>query len=279
MGLLDELEQEAQRRRAEAAAGAAVREDRDRIWAEQLAPAMRELAAYLEKLTAQLGFVKRRMRFDYELPGYGAVVAYAEPQFQLRSTPARATHEISLEFAAQVASEECPVLEVEGVTRVRTLSTAFQQRRLSGLQEARKNANGEQVGGRFQARGRVPLRVVVNADQETCVARVQFENMEGFGSTARVLQPAQLTAELFDALGRFIAREDLDFARERLPEDVRAQLRSRIERDQLKRDWEHKLARDLREDEARVLATMARGSRPGSLLGRLRLGARRLLRR
>src|SRR5690606_35711073 len=108
VGLLDELEQEAQRRRAEAAAGAAVREDRDRTWAEQLAPAMRELAAYLEKLTAQLGFVKRRMRFDYELPGYGAVVAYAEPQFQLRSTPARATHEISLEFAAQVASEECP---------------------------------------------------------------------------------------------------------------------------------------------------------------------------
>src|SRR5690606_25717657 len=110
-GLLDELEQEAERRRAEAAAQAAAHGDREQAWNQQLAPAVASLAAYLEKLTAHLGFLKRRARFEFQLPGYGPVVAYADPEFQLKSTPARATHEITLEWVAQVASEECPALD------------------------------------------------------------------------------------------------------------------------------------------------------------------------
>lgn len=277
VGLLDELEQEAERRRAEQAGDAAAREGRDKVWADQLGPAMRALAEYLEKLTANLGYLKRRARFAYELPGYGPVVAYADPEFQLRSTPAQRSHEISLEYFAQVATEECPNIEVEGLTRVRTLSGAFQQQRLSGMQDARKNANGEPVAARFQARGRIPLRIVVNADQETCVARMQLHNMEGFGASTRSFTPDQLTPELFDALGRFLARDDLDFARERLPDAMRQQLRSRIERDQLKRGWEEKLAVQLKDDEARVRAVMAGGG--SSFADRIARGVRRLLRR
>ena len=279
MGLLDELEQEAERRRAEQAQGAVARENREQVWAEQLAPAMRALADYLEKLTANLGFLKRRPRYAFEIPAYGPVIAYADPEFQLRSEATRGSHEICLEFAAIVAPEECPLIEVEGPTRVKALDGAFQQRRLSGMHDARKNANGEPVAARFQARGRIPLRIVVSADAPTCVARMQLQNMEGFGNSSRTLAPAQVTPELFDALGRFITREDLAFARERLPDDMRQQLRSRIEREQLKRDWEQKLARQLEDDEARVLATMAGAARPGSLLGRLGLAARRLVRR
>ena len=277
MGLLDELEQEAERRRAEAAAQAAARGDREQIWTEQLAPAMRSLADYLEKLTANLGFLERRTRFDYQIAGYGPVVAYADPGFTLKSAPTKIAHEITLEWTAQVAPEECPVVDVEGVARVKALQGLFQNHRLSGLVESRKNANGEPVAARFQARGRVPLRIHVHADLESCVARMQMLNMEGFGTSSRSFGAEQLNAELFDALGRFIAREELEFAREPLSDDLRRQLRSRIERDQLKREWEQKLSRKLEEDEARVLATMSPGARSGSLLGRLRLAALRLV--
>lgn len=277
MGLLDELEQEAERRRAEAAAQAAAHGDREQAWNQQLAPAVASLAAYLEKLTAHLGFLKRRARFEFQLPGYGPVVAYADPEFQLKSTPARATHEITLEWVAQVASEECPALDIEGTARIKALQATFQAHRLTGLVEARKNANGDPVAARFQARGRVPLRLQVLAEQDSAVARMQFTNLEGFGSSGRSFAAGQLTPELFDALGRFITREQLEFGREDLPEDLRKQLRTRVERDQLKREWEQKLARQLKEDEARVLAVMAPGVRAGSLLGRIRLAALKLV--
>ena len=269
MGLLDELEQEAERRRTETAKVEADREAKDVLWRDKLCPAIETLAAYLKKLTEQLAFLKRRTRVTYTLAGYGDVVAYVEPVYELRHTPGTSQHEIQLDFGAQIASEECPTLDVEGVGKVRAVSSVFQQHRVATVGEARKNATGETIAQRFQARGRIPLRLLVNADRETGVAKLSFLNFEGLSSTTRVFAPDLLTDELFDALGRFIARDELSFAQESLGDDLRRQLQSKIQRDQLKREWEGKLARQIGEDEAQVLSYMSPAGKAGSMLGRL----------
>lgn len=277
MGLLDELEQEAERRRSEEARNEAEREARDAVWREKLRPAMESLADYLKRLTEQLAFLKRRMRVTYPLSGYGDVVAYIEPQFEFRNTPGKTQHEITLDFGAQIASEECPNLEVEGMGKVRALSNTFQQNRVGGMLEPRKNANGDVIAARFQARGRIPLKLVVTADRDSGVARMNFVNFEGLANTSRSFAPDLLNEQLFDALGRFIAREETTFAQESVADEVRRQLQSKLQRDQLKREWEGKLARQLGEDEAKVLSYMGSGGRPGSMFGRLALAARKLV--
>jgi hypothetical protein len=276
MGLLDELEQEAERRRSQEAQAEANRDVRDAIWREKLCPSMDALAAYLKKLTEHLTFLKRRSRVTYPLNGYGEVVAYVEPQFEFRDAPAKTQHEISLEFGAQIASEECPNLMVEGLGKVRALSNVFQQYRIGGMTEPQKNANGDVTAARFQARGKIPLKISISADRDTGVARMQFLNFEGLTTTTRSFAPDLLNEALFDALGRFIAREENSFAQESLADDVRRQLQSKFQRVQLKRDWEGKLSRQLGEDEATVLSHMS-GASPGSVIGRLRLAALKLI--
>lgn len=277
MGLLDELEQEAGRRRDAEAQGDAEREARDVLWREKLRPAMIELAAYLKKLTEHLVFLKRRTRVAYPLPGYGDVVAYVEPQFVFRDEPAKTQHEITLEFGAQIASEECPNIEADGLAKVRALSGVFQQHRLGGMTEPRKNANGDVIAARFQARGKIPLKLSVTADRDSGVARMSFVNFEGMGPSTRSFAPDLLDEALFDALGRFIARDENSFARESLGADVRRQLQSKIQQDQLKRGWEDKLSRQLADDEAKVLSYMGSSGKPGSALGRMVLAARKLI--
>jgi hypothetical protein len=277
MGLLDELEQEAERRRNEEAKVVADSEARDTVWRDKLSPAMESLAEYLKKLTGQLAFLKRRTRVTYPLAGYGDIVAYVEPVFELRHTPGKTQHEIQLDFGAQIASEECPNVDVEGASRVRALSGVFQQHRIANQGETRKGPTGEAIGARFQARGRIPLRLTVNADRDGGVARLAFVNFEGLGNSSRSFAPDLLTDELFDTLGRFIAREETSFAQESLGDDVRRQLQNKIQRDQLKREWEGKLSRQIGEDEAKVLSYMGSAGRPGSVLGRIALAARKLV--
>jgi hypothetical protein len=278
MGLLDELEQEAERRRNEEAKAEAEREARDALWREKLRPAMEQLAGYLRKLTEQLTFLKRRTRVVYPIAGYGDVVAYIEPLYEFHDTPAKSQHEITLDFAAQVAPEECPNLEVEGISKVRALNSLFQQHRIGGMAEPRKNPAGEVVAARFQARGKIPLKLAISADRDGGIARMQFQNFEGLGASSRSFAPELLDEKLFDALGRFIARDEASFAQESLGEDLRRQLQSKIQRDQLKREWENKLSRQLADDEAKVLSYMGgAGANPGSMLGRVVLAARRLI--
>lgn len=277
MGLLDELEQEAERRRSEEAKTEADREAKDALWREKLRPSMEALAEYLKRLTEQLAFLKRRTRVAYPLSGYGDVVAYVEPQFEFRNTPGKTQHEITIDFGAQIASEECPNLEVEGMSKVRALGNTFQQNRIGGMLEPRKSPNGDIIAARFQARGRIPLKLVITADRDGGLARMSFVNFEGLANTSRSFAPDLLNEQLFDALGRFIARDEMTFAQESVAEDVRRQLQTKLQRDQLKRDWEGKLSRQIGEDEAKVLSYMGSAGKPGSVLGRLALAARKLV--
>jgi hypothetical protein len=278
MGLLDELEQEAARRRDDEAKAEAERELRDSVWREKLGPGMERLAAYLRKLVETLTFLKRRTRVVYPLSGYGDVVAYVEPQYEFRDVPAKTQHEITLEFGAQVAPEESANLEVDGASRVRALNSLFQQSRLGGMADARKNASGEVTAARFQARGRIPLKLTINADRDSGVVKMQFQNFEGLAHSTRSFAPDLLDDKLFDALGRFIARDETSFAQESLGEDLRRQLQHKIHHDQLKREWENKLSRQLAEDEAKVLSYMGGAvGRPGSMLGRVVLAARKFI--
>ena len=277
MGLLDELEQEAERRRQEEAKAEAEREARDAMWREKLRPSMAALAAYLKKLTDNLTFLKRSIRLVYTLPNYGDVVAVIEPVWTLRDEPGKNQHEITVECVAAVSSEESAVVEAEGLGRVKALANLFQTHRLGGPQEPRKNANGDVMAAKFQARGKIPLSVRIVADKDSGVARMTFVNYEGLNTTTRTFAPEAMTDEMFDALARFIAHEDMNFAREKVDDDVRRHLQTQIQRAQLKREWENKLSRQLAEDEAKVLSYMGAGSSPGSMLGRLRLAARRII--
>jgi Arc/MetJ family transcription regulator len=277
MGLLDELEQEAERQRALQTQLAVERESREQHWNEQLLPAMRRLDDYLQRLTRNLAYLKKRARTVYGLPGYGDVVATIEPNFVLQSAPATSSYDITLEGLATVVSDECPVVLCDNPGRVRSVSAVLHQHHLTGISDARKDANGEVQSARFQAKGRIPLHMAAHADVDSGQLRIVFQNFEGLGSSSRTFAADDLDDALFDALARFITREETTFAQEAVGDEVRRQLKSRIQRDQMKRQWEDKLSRQLDEDEAKVIASLDPSLRPGGLLGRLRLISRRLI--
>lgn len=276
MGLLDELEQEALRRRNAESGEEAERQAREVHWREQLQPAAIRLGEYLGKFAATLTAAERRIRLVYPVPGYGDVVAFGEAPFECRVTPGQAQHEIEFSFAAQASPEESTLVVAETPGKVRLVNSLLQQHHLSGLHDVSKNANGEVVSGRFQARGRIPVKVQVLAAAESGNLRMNFTNVEAFGNAQRIFTADALNDELFDTLGRYLLRQNAGFSREQVGADVRRQLQTQVQRDQVRREWEAKLALQLREDEARVKSLMAASASPSAFIGRVGGSLRRL---
>jgi hypothetical protein len=277
MSLLDELEQQAQREREEQSLATASRQERERYWKEHLLPAMQSLDAYLQRLTGNLSFLKRQIRVKYPVPGYGDIVADIEPAFSLESTPAPSSYDIVLEGVAVVATDACPVVECDTQARVRSVSGVLQQQKLGGMTEIRRSPDGgDPLAARFQARGRISLLLQVHADVGSGQARISFQNFEGFTQSARSFNAEQLNAELFDALGRFIMREQTGFAQEALDEDVRRRLQARLRRDRQKRQLEQKLQRQFRGDQQELTETLDPPLRPNGFMSRLRALSQRL---
>lgn len=278
MGLLDELEKEAARLQ-NAGDGDDVQRERVAAWEEQLKPAVERFGDYLTRLAATLSAARRRIRLVYPIAGYGDAVAFGEAPFECRVTPAATQVEIEFSFAAQVSPEESTLVVADTPGKVRLVNGLLQNHHLSGLHDVTKNANGDVVSGRFQARGRVPVKVHGIATLESGQLKLTLANVEAFGTLQRSLTADALTEETFDALGRYLLRENPYFGREKVGADVRRQLQSQVQRDQIRREWEAKLTVQLQEDEKRVVSLMAASASPGAFVRRMSGAISRLFQR
>ena len=263
MGLLDDLEQEAQRRKATLDEAERLKAEREGVYKTQLEPGMQKLYEYLSKLTTNLGFLKPKIAVRHELPGYGTVVAYYEHEYDLRiNTQSPTSKEITLNFHAAIASDECPLVEVQGAPKIKATIAIFQKYRLGNTGEVKKDENGEVASATFRPRGKLPLNTVLAADADSGQVRVSFTNFDSLGVQAKTFAPAQFNEQLFDEIGRFLARDQSSLFREALPDDYRKQLQQKIQQENLKRKWESKIALQQKEDIEKL-------KREQSLKGRL----------
>jgi hypothetical protein len=284
VGLLDELEQQAQQRKANADDAGKRKSEREEIFRTQLDPGMTALHDFLGKLVANLKILQPKKQLHYALAGYGDIVGYIEHDYDLKVTPQPASKEITLSFPCVIASEECPTIEVLSANKVRTVASAFQRYHLGGgMQDPKKEGNGEIVSARFNARGKIILQATFFADADSALVKTTFVNFDALGTATKTFPPGQLKAEFFDDIGRYIMREPSNLFQEDLPDSYRVHLRSKIQQDEMKRKWESKISQvqqqeldKLKREQSlagkfsKLIGTDKPGAEGGGLLGKLK---------
>lgn len=273
MGLLEELEREAQERGIASDDVARRKSARNDAWRAELEPALDQLHAYLSELIVKVRHLKPRAPLRYHVPGYGEIAAYIEHEYRLDDARMPSSREITLDYSCAIATDECPTVEIEGVSRVRAVSGFFQRHRIGGMLGPRKDASGELVAATFRAKGRIALSAKFHADAESAQLRMTFVNFDGFGTTTRPVPGTEVNARLFDEIGRFLLREPNSLLREDLPEAYRRELKSKVQQLEMKRRWEIRIA-DAREAELAALRRAHTASgRIGGMLDHLRNAA------
>lgn len=279
MSLLDDLEQEAQRRKASVDDAERARQQREEVYRTRLEPGMVALHDYLSKLTGNLAIIRSSKIFTLPIPGYGEVVFQVEHEYDLKLQSQHTAKEIRLAFPCVVRSEECPMIEVLGASKVKAVAGAFQRLRLGGLVSNRKDASGEVIAATFRAKGRISADATFFADAESAQVRMSFVNFDQIGGTrTKTVSADQFNDAIYDEIGRYLVREPNALFREALPEDYRKHLRTKVQQAELKRRWEMQIAERQREELAKIEREQSLGGKlskaidqiSGGLLGKLR---------
>ncbi len=273
MGLLEELEQEAQKLKVSTDDVERRKMEREEVFKTQLDPAMNALYEYLTKLVGSLKVLQPKKALRFELGGYGEIVGYVAHEYDLQVTSQPGAKEIRLGFPCHVASDECPTVEVTGANKVRSLAGAFQRYHLGGLLAPKKDASGEVVSATFKAKGKIMLSASFTADVDSAMAKISFTNFDQLGVVTKTVPPAQLGDGLFDEIGRFLTREPNTLFREALPEAYRLQLRSKVQQEEIKRKWESKISSQQQADLSRLRREHSVGGKLGKLVGQDRAAA------
>ncbi len=242
MGLLDDLEQEAQRRKATLEAAARQKAEGESIYKTRLEPAMQALYDFVARLVKNLEFLKPKVPQKFAIAGYGEVVGFIEHDYDLKLDAQQLSKQITLAVTCTVATDQCPAVELQGGPKIKAMMVSFQKYRLAGLAETtKKDENGEASAAVFRARGKIPMTAVITADAESPGVRMTFTNFDAFGTVTKVVPPEQFGDALFDNLARYIAREPSALMREELPDELRKQLQHKVQQEQIRRKWEAKM--------------------------------------
>jgi len=268
VGLLDELEQEALKRKANADDAAKLKAEREEIFRTKLDPSMVALFEYLTKLITSLKVLQPKKQLRYNLIGYGEIVGYVEHEYDLKVEQQADSKEITLSFPCLVANEECPTVEVNGASKVSTVAGAFQRFHLGGLMDPKKDVSNQVVSAKFKAKGRITLSAIFSADVDSAVVKMQFINFDSLGTATKSVPPTQLNESFFDDIGRYVTREPSGLFQEALSDSYRSQLRTKVQQEQIKRRWESKISAQGETELEKLKREQSLANKFGKLVGK-----------
>ena len=249
MSLLDQLAKQSEQRKtglSEAESLVAGRESNFK----SLETSIQQYKDYLDQLTKLLAEHPEKVQQRYEIPGYGTITALIAHDYVVRLNAInKGSIEVTLNFNANVQSELCPSLEVQGVSRIQTIKALFDKHRIPAMLDAKKDASGAISHAVFRARGKIPLSIVGLAELSTGQLKLSLSNFEDLGTSIKTYTAEHFNEQLFDLIGHYLARKDNELTKEKLPDNVLKKLRQTAQQNEMRRKWEEKLNQQVEEAE------------------------------
>lgn len=249
MSLLDQLAKQSEQRKSGLGDAESLVADRESNF-KSLEISIQQYKDYLDQLTKLLADHPEKIQQQYEIPGYGTITAQIAHDYVVRlNAISKGSIEVTLNFNANVQSELCPSVVVQGVSRIQTIKALFDKHRLPALLETKKDASGTINQAVFRARGKIPLSIVALAELSTGQLKLTLSNFEDLGTSIKTYTAENFNDQLFDQIGHYLARKDNELTKEKLPDGVLKKLRQTAQQNEMRRKWEEKLNQQAEEAE------------------------------
>lgn len=263
MGLLDDLEQEAQKKREEKEEVLARKRE---YFKTTTIPAMEGLYDYLSRLAKSLNFLKTERRTRFKVLGYGDVVVKIESDMTLQAQMPMYAREIKLTVTGIIDTASCPMIKVEGAGKVDALAEAFRRCGFEGMQRAERDERGNVLSAQFQPWGKVQMVATFYTDMNSETLRMEFANFDSLGVRKETVAIANLNDDLFDQIGKYIALQQNYVVRETITDEMREAWRRGLHSENQKREVEQKIA----VQQVKEMERLEAQKKPGSITERIK---------
>lgn len=230
MGLLDDLKAEAEQARLGEADRKSRKARQEAYYQECLKPAMLGVHRYLQELLDQLRLLDREIQSEFSIPGYQPVVAAQWDRKVTIDSLDQLSH-IGLRLTYGIDELKFSTMPLE---RAREARDFFETQRTPFSDWPIRDHDNSIVGlnflvSRMRIEGGIDLRV----DRSEGCIQVSTFNVQGFGDETDHMQPEGLDDDWLDRLGRYIVCEGEHPNRMQIDENLKADIRGRLESERL----------------------------------------------
>lgn len=247
MGLLDDLRQQASKQEAEEEKASSRMASAEEIYRTLTQPKLKELYSHLLELAKHLNYLKKEISATYIINAEDQAIEFLQKDYVAHIDSTSDTKLVT--FAFKCAYPRNVEFSVNEAQKVAGNIQFLQKNQLQHQVAERRSDKGQLQGARFTVKASVMARFTFAADIEKSHIKFTCSNFDQFASITHVLKPEDINDEFIDQLDRYIIRENKDFLKENVADDVREQIRIKIEQEKQDRSEELKAAEKLREEE------------------------------
>ncbi len=227
MGILDDLKKEADSSRLAMKQTELRHAEQERIYQDEIRPAMLKIHGYLVELVEQLSLVSWPVLVSFDFPGIGKIDDLEQTNYRLSIDSHNEPKLINLIF-------ECTAPQ-ERRYSVTPKSAGEEARQFLNSQKvmfsdwAIRDNNQEAIGIVIQCKLRVWVNLAFRAEKSAEGIRVTTYNFEGNREKSFFENYQGIDDQWLDRLGHFILRKDNSFGRLQMTEEQRLKLRYLVE--------------------------------------------------
>lgn len=269
MGLLDELKKEAEQKEELARQEDAELQAREAYYCQELRPALHRAHDYFEELVQHLNAVERDIRPDYPLAPAG------QPPIELRQGNYLCRADSHDSPRSVLVKTECVLdkkreIRVNGQAEFARYSALLEDHMLPHYTKKQLDESHEVAAGTFILEGPLTVQIRLQANPEERCVNLDLLNVESHPLKRYKFAPERIDEELLDRLARMLVREESTLVEVKVSEEMRAELRRKLEEENRRRaqaEAEAMLYREAErraEEEARLL-NRARRSMSGGI--------------
>jgi len=247
MGLLDDLKQQSESKKAVENQESNRQEKAEEFYRKKVQPKLTEIYTHYAELTKHLNYVKPDTiaRYGVNIAGQEAEFHQGEYKVQVDSTTD--TNYISIRcICSRPTDIEFVVEDPSAINKNKNFLNEH------GLNYQVYPRNNGEPGARFTIQAEITPELLFEGDRQKGQVNLKVINFESLGMRSRVLQIHEINDQFLDGLDRFLVRENNDFFKLDIDEKAKEEIRAKVQEEQRKRMEELKEAeRQAQEEEIR----------------------------
>jgi hypothetical protein len=235
MGVLDDLKQQAAALQEAEAERARLAQARANAVLAIALPAVFRIHLHLRDLAEQLRVLEPDTRVTLDIPGLGPVPGFRQERMEVLAEghpPDRVVARFLLRY------ERRGQFEVKGVGAIDSWLDTARARGLNVKLTRLLDPLGSVERGLVTIEDTVPASLSITIERDTGALSLVIRNFEELTERRHLVRPEDVNTRWLDELSKFILRQPNSFLVESLPEDMREQLRRRLEIDKRRQQSE-----------------------------------------
>lgn len=205
MGLLDDLRTQAQDRREQEEADAALAARREQFYVEEILPRMTKAYQFFMELMEHLNYVNPDIPVQYPLLANGMPLALQQGDYTVVADSSKALKRIDINY--QCSLDKPVEFEIFGKDAVLNHADRLDRYHVKHERKDRKDTDLELESAKFKIEGPLPLKTVINADVLNGAIQLVLRNYKDPGVSRYTLPAAQFDDAFLDRLGQFMLRK------------------------------------------------------------------------